>query len=51
MEHLQAKEESAQGGAESAPDPEDLAAQVCEVSVSTYSRHGDSSKAGRLGVK
>ncbi|CAL5218647.1 g350 [Coccomyxa viridis] len=34
MEHLQSKEDSAQGGAEEAPDPEDLAAQVewdCEA--------------------
>lgn len=29
MEHLQAKEESTQNGAESALDPEDLATQVC----------------------
>ena len=31
MEHLQAKEESTQGGAESALDQEDLATQVCEA--------------------
>lgn len=33
MEHLQSKEDSAQGGAEEAPDPEDLAAQVRPVTA------------------
>ena len=31
MEHLQSKEDSAQAGAEAAPDPEDTAAQVART--------------------
>ena len=33
MEHLQSKEDSAQGGAQEAPDPEDLTAQVPPVTL------------------
>ncbi len=46
MDHLQSKEDIAQGGVEEAPDPEDLAAQVCPYCLHLHS--SQSSDAGEM---